>query len=127
MRLYLIIIFGLTIIVLMILLIEIIRVTAGFVRDKMKEAQSREYKEFREAVDLYDTPMKLELFVLDNSNSIYCEHAYFEIAEKHLKKKKYRMAKKAYEDFIKMYPKSIHVEIVNNRLKEVENIGKEGK
>ena len=64
---------------------------------------------------------------MENPNSIYCEHAYFEIAEKYLKKKKYKMAKKAYEDFIKMYPKSIHVEIARNKLKETGNTGKEGK
>jgi len=127
MRLYLIIIFTLATTLLIILLMEIIRTTAHFLKDKIKESQAREYKEFREATDLYDTPMKLELFVLENPNSIYCEHAYFEIAEKYLKKKKYKMTKKAYEDFIKMYPKSIHVEIAHDRLKEIENIRKEDK
>lgn len=127
MKLYLIIIFTLTIILLIILLMEIVRTTANFLRNKMKESQAREYKDLREAEDLYDTPMKLELFVLENPNSIYCEHAYFEIAEKYLKKKKYKMAKKAYEDFIRMYPKSIHVEIAHDRLKEIENMRKEDK
>lgn len=127
MRLYLIIIFTLTIILLIILLMEIIKTTAGFLKEKLKESQAREYKDFREAVDLYETPIKLELFVLENPNSIYCEHAYFEIAEKYMKKKKYKMAKKAYEDFIKMYPKSIHVEIARDKLKETGNTGKEGK
>ena len=82
MRLYLIIIFTLTIILLIILLMEIIKTTAGFLKEKLKESQAREYKDFREAGDLYDTPIKLELFVLENPNSIYCEHAYFEIAER---------------------------------------------
>lgn len=105
---------------LLALLVMFIHVTTKFLKSKMREAREKEYRVFREVLDFPDSPVRLELFIVKYPNSIYCEHAQFEIGEKYFQKRQYRLAKEAYEKFLSTYPNSFHCEIAKSRIKEIE-------
>ena len=124
MKIYLSIMLTLGTLLLLVLLIQLIIITMRFMKERMLEEQRRFYRDYREAVDFED-PMKLELYLVEYPNSVYDEDARFELGEKYFRRKRYRLARDAYQKLLRLYPKSIHSEKAVQRLKTAEQELKE--
>ncbi len=104
------------------LMVIFISQTTRFLRSREELRKGEEHREFRDAVELFDTPYRLELFILKYPKSAYCEQAQFEIAGKYFEKKQFRLAKEAYEKFIELYPNSFLKEHARQKLKTIEEL-----
>ncbi len=119
---YTIVMLILAIVMVVVLLWLVTRHTTRFLLRRLREAQAQEYREFQHGLHIAESPMELEFFVLKYPDSIYCEHALFEIGEKYFHAKRYHLAWDAYQRFMNECGKSFHADVARARLDEIEKI-----
>lgn len=105
-----------------VLLVIIVRHTAQFLVKRAKDAQAQEYSELRSALYASESPLELEFFTLKYPQSIYREHAMFEIGEKYYRGRRFHLAREAYQKFLGDYPDSFHCEVIRARLDQIDKI-----
>ena len=121
MLLYSVVMVAVATVLVVVLLWIVTRHTTRFLVRRLKEAQAVEYEEFQHALRATESPMELEFFMLKYPNSIYCQHALFEIAEKYNKARRFHLAREGYQKFLATYSDSFHADIASARLQGIDD------